>query len=69
MVEQQRSGQAYDHYQLMIAERVKNLETKEKMLRRQLNNDIRIFNQTLVRKRNRFLNIIIPFSPKKANQR
>jgi hypothetical protein len=42
--------QAYDYNQLMIAERIKNLEARQMMLRRQLEKDIKAFNRAFVNK-------------------
>jgi hypothetical protein len=42
--------QAYDCNQLLIAERIKNLEATQIMLRRELENDIKAFNRALVNK-------------------
>ena len=42
--------QAYDCHQLLIAERIKNLEATQIMLRRELENDIKAFNRALVNK-------------------
>jgi hypothetical protein len=48
MQKQQMFDQAYNCNQLMIVERLKNLETAQIMLRCQLENDTKAFNKTLV---------------------
>jgi hypothetical protein len=43
----------------MIVERLKNLETAQIMLRRQLENDTKAFNKTLVDLLNRFYHCLV----------
>ena len=48
MQEQQLADQIYDHHQFLIVERLNTLEARQKILRRQWENEIRTFNKALV---------------------
>ena len=61
MQEQRLFDQAYDCNQLMILERLKNLELAQIMLQRQSKNDVKAFNKALVYSLNRFYHYLISF--------